>query len=223
MEMILDLKVRYPKNVILMQADHEVPEGTVSPQDFPQRIKSGYEDPKQGETIYREYLNVFKEMPNVVFCGNGLVISHGGIPGEEINDLRELVGNQSAFKEMIWADPDFTLEKGIAGNHRRIASKNAEEALRDGLIRFSHNALVEFLTKIGGRAMVTGHRIGQGDAFNNWNKTDETIFYTVHSTGAGSDESHYADKINDPMFARFDKDVELIKIDPSRNILSVWS
>jgi hypothetical protein len=128
-----------------MGADHETTEGKVYPQSFPQTIKSGYDTGEHGKEIFEKYVKIFALMPSLVVCGNGLVISHGGICAEEIpQGLLSLRRNFRAFYQMQWADPDPGLTQGIRGHGDRIDSGSDEEALKAGLILYSEEALRSF-------------------------------------------------------------------------------
>jgi len=111
MEALLELKKRYPNNVVLMKADHEVRKGVVSDQTYFDKTKKQYGD----ETVFDELNNkIFSILPRAVFCGNGVVMAHGGplyydLDLRQMASLRDSGGNNvatSAFDEvMTWADP----------------------------------------------------------------------------------------------------------------------
>lgn len=226
MEILLELKKRYPKNVFLMGADHETTEGKVYPQSFPQTIKSGYDTGEHGKEIFEKYVKIFALMPSLVVCGNGLVISHGGICAEEIpQGLLSLRRNFRAFYQMQWADPDPGLTQGIRGHGDRIDSGSDEEALKAGLILYSEEALRSFLRKIGGKVMIRGHQVSSEVIGGKPNPFSTNILWTIHSSGKGSSESYYGknNREKDPCFAQFGMDESITEIDPNKHIKKVWS
>ena len=126
MEALLELKNRYPKNVVLMKADHEVLIG-VSHHDYPDRVKEHYHDENLFKHLHDQVLDT---LPRAVFCGNGVVMAHGGplYYDLDLKKLANLHGDMSAARTafdgvMTWADPEIMTDEKLESN------KKAGEAL----------------------------------------------------------------------------------------------
>ncbi len=120
MEALLELKRKYPKNVVLMKADHEVLTG-VSSHDYPDRAKTHYKD----EAVFKGLCdNFLSKLPRLVVCGNGVVMAHGGPTYHELN-LQELarVPRDDRFVQVFdnvitWGDPvtDSLFDRWVNGD-----------------------------------------------------------------------------------------------------------
>lgn len=280
-EAILELKRRYPNNVVLMRADHE---------DFDVSNKYGgvpdlmrrYKDRKVVESLYRE---VFGRMPRLVVTGTGVVFSHGGPSPFDLNlqQMARIRDNnvKALFDEaMAWADPTTSQEiqtaraahsqyineldsliasaektpnkkaKASFGNEydlytlkllkqrvieydrsgawvnlERLGYNNLGEgiygAINQNLLVYSDRTVNNFLKKIGGNVLVRGHQTS--DAINTGsNNVIGNNFLTIHSTGRGSEDSHYAVREWNPKYAVFDANTPVTAIDPNKNIKLVW-
>ena len=194
LEMVLSLKLAYPKNVILMRGNHE--EGkVVYPYDLLDTLKTKYGE-KEGDDIHNAYVSLFKELSNVLVCANGIVAVHGGIPNNDIKGLSDIAGNEVAFGEMRWNDPAFNdkLSKAWAGSQERISGNRGGNSTR-----FGTNAFNKFMQAVGAKVMIRGHeypREGYDLSFGG-------RLLTIFSNGTGSRESYYAGYVK-PKFAIFD-------------------
>lgn len=227
MEILLDLKNHFPNNVVLIKADHEAGRYVnFSHHDFPQKVDKQYGF-RLGDTILSGYENVFDNMPRLVVCGNGVVITHGGIPTDynEVN-LQDIRANETIFDQMIWADPlpPDALPNGITGNFDRAG----RDALSKGIIWYSEPAARRFLDRIGGTVIIRGHQTSGDMTDQRPNPFSRNILWTIHSTGFGSTETAYGRQDDgsirepNPTYAQFEKNVVPHEINPDANIIPVW-
>ncbi len=114
LQLVMELKRRYPKNVTIFRADHEIYEG-VSDHEFPYKIKEFYGlylDPKAelDDPLFGGFFKVFEELPRMAVAANGAVMVHGG-PAVKPRTLSELGSlpkeeTERVFdKEITWGDP----------------------------------------------------------------------------------------------------------------------
>jgi len=148
MEALLELKRRYPKNVVLMKADHEVKRGKVSHHDYPDRAESHYGDDKVFDQLHDQILDI---LPRAVFCGNGVVMVHGGplYYDLDLKKLARLHGDSSnartAFDEvMTWADPQVMSDSDITQNQTDAAKLIEQIDKVIPLATLSSDKLAEF-------------------------------------------------------------------------------
>jgi hypothetical protein len=189
----LSLKQKHPQNVILLGGNHESSRYSPQIHIIWRKLERDYEE--ISKELYADCLLVFKNMPVVLVCGNGLVGVHGGIPSQDIKSLLDLKGNKHLLEQILWSDPT-KIDK------ERIPSARTKPIL--GFVRFGADAFSRFMEAVGGSVMVRGHEplFEEKEAlmFNN-------RLLTVFSTGVGSSESRFIEDENEvptPIFAEFD-------------------
>jgi hypothetical protein len=115
LQLVMDLKRRYPKNVTIFGADHETYDG-VSDHDFNDKIKEFYElslDPKTelNDPVFGGFFKMFKELPKMAVAADGGVIVHGGPPATlwpyNLSTLANLSPNEAKWiaATATWGDP----------------------------------------------------------------------------------------------------------------------
>jgi hypothetical protein len=232
MEILLALKKKYPENIVIIGADHEVPDGTVSEQSFPKQIRNYYDTDTHGEEIYQEYTKLFGTLPFLVATGSGAVISHGGMPKDYMRqDLSSIAhsANQNQLKsEITWADPtpaNVPKHDGIEGNADRIPDvpnetfdQKIERAYNLGNIKYSQEAVKKYLERLGGAVLYRAHQ----SAAETPDKTELNfggLLVNIHSTGKGSEETSYGG--NPSTYGEIDQKGP-IGLATTANIKSVW-
>jgi len=110
----LILKNDFPDNVILLRGNHEPPPHLIpTPHDFPQILKMTYGYVK-GTEIYRDLMELFNNMPSVLYVRDSFVALHGGLPTQNYNSEVTLteyfLGNNEherikLLEEILWNDP----------------------------------------------------------------------------------------------------------------------
>lgn len=129
---VLDLKLLFPHQVILMRGNHEGPEDlTAEPHDLPSQFQSRF-----GQDWLEPYTSIrklFACLYNVVTVEERYLLVHGGLPSgmDTIDDLAEahsLHPKRSFLEEMLWSDPDDDTE-GTCASPRGRVDFSARESL----------------------------------------------------------------------------------------------
>lgn len=201
LEMVLELKARYPQNVILMMGNHEEG-GGVPPYELPMSLQKRFAE--DSTKVHHAYTQLFSLLPNVLVTGNGIVAVHGGVPNGEFSDLQALRNNEDLFKQIRWNDPN-----GAPG---------LEFALGRGrnLYSFGQEPFKTFLSRVGAQVMIRGHEYppeGYELFFDN-------KLVTIFSSGGESGESGYKGQVK-PKFMMVSLDEPISEIDPPRHIVSI--
>lgn len=144
---ILNLKVDFPGEVVLLRGNHEGPKGLQAvPHDLPYLLKAEYGG--VGEEIYREAEELFDSLPHAALVEGALLLLHGGPPTnlssmEELALARETYPTTSFLEEILWNDP---VEGLGAYPSPRGAGKLFGEDVTDNALKIS-----------GAKALVRGH------------------------------------------------------------------
>ena len=106
---VLQLKLRYPAQVVLMRGNHEGPNDILaSPHDLPIQFHTRFG--KKWETAYNKTIGLFPCFYNSVSVEKRYLMVHGGLPehARTINDFayaHETHPKQTFFEELLWSDP----------------------------------------------------------------------------------------------------------------------
>jgi len=187
---VLELKRKYPKNVILLRGNHDAHQVYITGHDFPYISELSEEYSKR----------IFEKLPTLLITESGIVAVHAGIPNKAISGLLELKDNEILFDQMRWNDPKDTIEE-------------YENSPRDGYSGtykvFGQRAFERFISAIGGKVMVRSHEpkpLGYKIMFS-----DRLI--SIFSTGGQSLSSAYSQAVARPKFLEIDLEETVRRIE----------
>ncbi len=179
LEIIMNLKVKYPDNVVLLRGNHEE-EGSGITYGLLKEL--GGKHKQEGLELFEQYNEIFQELPGILVTASGVAAVHGGIPSRDISSLRELQ-DPDIQKEMRWNDPtDQTDDRGKPGNRSNPNSK-----------KFGKGAFNKFLEATGSKMMIRSHEAIQSGAETAFDNKLMTVFSNgsekSKATGYGSVET----------------------------------
>jgi hypothetical protein len=133
-ELVLDLKKRYPNNVVLLRGNHEEIGQSMTGYTFGKELygsfgqSSGDSPGATGERItavkiFFAFHQFFTKLPSVLVVGNGLIAVHGGIPSQEIGSLQELSKDEEILADVRFLDPDENIS-GIEDSKKKTWRKS---------------------------------------------------------------------------------------------------
>ncbi|VVB76950.1 Calcineurin-like phosphoesterase [uncultured archaeon] len=146
LEMIMDLKIQRPNNVIILPGNHDIVEnGRINTQQFPQEVLGKY-GPTDGPAIRERYRRLFAELvPLAIRFDNGIFAVHGGA-ASTVKTLSDVINpTQSTREQLIWNDPDAQVKR-YGPSHRGAG------------FHFGGDALKEFLGAVDSSVLVRGHQ-----------------------------------------------------------------
>lgn len=150
--LVLYLLQEYPDRVILLRGNHEPPKWLpVYPHDFPGVLRVNFG--REGDEIYRYFMELFQLMPHIAYIRNGLVFLHGGVP-VNVLDINEMGWkNRDAFIQILWNDP--IDEDGFYPSYRGVGYLFGTDITRRFLEYNGFKGLVR------GHEPVDGYRVSQ--------------------------------------------------------------
>lgn len=178
-EQILDLKLNFPENVVLLRGNHE---------EFEIADRDGFHDSleekfglKNGNKIFDRYNDLFQKLHTAVVTENGVIALHGGIG--RFTSLKDLQEDKNR-ENIRWSDPNSNIS-GLKDNSRGAG------------LEFGRDVLENFLRNTGSKVLIRSHHLWQIGIW--WDGKLATIF----STGSTSPKSGYR-SIKDATFTVID-------------------
>jgi hypothetical protein len=163
---LLDMKIRFKKNVVLLRGNHELPDVN-SRYGFVDEAISKY--PREGKEIYTLCNRLFEKFPHAVITANGIFAVHGGIP-ENVSTLRQIADlDENGLEELLWNDPRPEI-RGFEPNYGR-------DPLGLSRIRiFGEDVTEKFLKAIGAKILLRAHEHFGGAGYVALSKRVLSIF-----------------------------------------------
>lgn len=194
LEQILDLKARFPKNVILLRGNHEDPD-VYSRYGFLKSVQKKYAD--RISEVLNSYDKVITNLPVAAVGYDRVVAIHGGV--ENYESLHAF-NDEKNFETILWSDPSD--DPGISQN----------EARNFAGVRFGPDVVDQFRKNTGADIIVRSHEADPTQEIS-----DNKVI-TVFSTGAGGSESEsgYQEVKNPTYVSVKDGKVEIKNIDYSQ-------
>lgn len=185
LELLLDLKMRFPANVFLLRGNHEELSLGQRFGLLQSCMKTfGFE---QGQEVFESLNAMYERWPGMAVTGNGIVAVHGGIPVEDIGSLVDL-RDEDIVEEMRWNDPS-------ADVHQFVFNY-----MRGGYYLFGRDVFKRFMNTIGARVLVRSHEyVSKG-----YKLMFDDRLVTIFSNGGTSPESGYQDFILAPKYVKAD-------------------
>ena len=105
---ILNLKLAFPKQVVLLRGNHEGPKHLMaSPHDLPFRFQERFGE--DAISIYEKTRVLWNYLSNAVFVCERFLMVHGGV-SPEISSLQDIAQanedhNEALLEDLLWNDP----------------------------------------------------------------------------------------------------------------------
>ncbi|MEM2917874.1 MAG: metallophosphoesterase family protein [Candidatus Bathyarchaeia archaeon] len=115
---LLKLKLRFPRQIILMRGNHEGPEDLLaSPHDLPWQFQAKFGNGWQ--QAYWEIFQLFNCLYNAVIVEERYLMVHGGLPpqAKSLEDLayaHERHPKESLLEDLLWSDPNNAISETCA-------------------------------------------------------------------------------------------------------------
>lgn len=159
-ELVLRLKLAFPKQVVLLRGNHEGPKDLVaSPHDLPFKFQEKFREDWQ--VVYEQTQELWTLLHNAAFVENRFLMVHGGV-SPEIRSLQDIAEahegqNVALLEELLWNDPTEGLS-GMSFSPRGAGKLFGEDVTTQVLERLNASVLVR-----GHEASDIGFKISHGN------------------------------------------------------------
>lgn len=142
---VLNLKMEFPENVILLRGNHEGPDDLLAhPHDLPSHLKNRFGD--KWSNAYLKLKELFGHLYNAVVVRGTCVMLHGGVPSQakSVDDLINAHLKhplETHLEEILWSDPEENI-KGTYPSPRGAGKLFGKGVTLDFLRMLSVNFLI---------------------------------------------------------------------------------
>jgi len=144
---ILELKLAFPKQVVLLRGNHEAPKDLLGyPHDLPLQFQIRFGE--DWKIAYGKTRALFAYLYNAVFVKDRYLIIHGGV-SPQIRSLQDIAQaqenrNEALLEDLRWSDPDENVQ--CISSSPRGAGK-----------LFGKEVTEEVLRKLNAKILIRGH------------------------------------------------------------------
>jgi len=144
---VLNLKLAFPKQVVLLRGNHEGPEHLIaSPHDLPVQFQERFGEDWQ--RVYTKTRSLWACLYNAVYVEDRFLMVHGGV-SPEIGSLQDIARandrrNEILEEDLIWSDP----AEGMQGFS--FSPRGAGKLFGDDVTK-------NVLERLGARILIRGH------------------------------------------------------------------
>jgi protein phosphatase len=145
---VLNLKLAYPKQVVLLRGNHEGPSNLLaSPHDLPIYLHRKFEE--KWTAVYRILRELFGYLFIAVYVEKRYLIVHGGLPSnirslQEIAEVDKFYPEKTFLEEFLWNDPS-NQNDGVCPSPRGAGNLFGKKVTED------------VLHKLGVKILIRGH------------------------------------------------------------------
>lgn len=168
--MILQLKLSFPSQIVLLRGNHEAPENLLgTPHDLPIQFQAKFG--RNWNVAYEKTRTLWTYLYNAVYVEDRYLMLHGGV-SPEIRNLRDMAEakenqNEALLEELLWNDPDENVENvspSPRGTGRLFGEKVTKQVLgrlkAKLLVRGHEPSGVGFKINHGGKVLTLFSRKG---------------------------------------------------------------
>lgn len=145
---ILQLKLAFPKQVVLLRGNHEGPGDLMpSPHDLPMQLQARFK--QDWRTVYTKTRELFSSLYNAVLVEERYLMIHGGLSPEmttaqDLANANKMHPERDFLEDLLWSDPNDAV-------HNVLYSPRGAGKL------FGKSVTEEVLKKLGVTILIRGH------------------------------------------------------------------
>ncbi len=194
---VLNLKLAYPKQVVLLRGNHEGPDDLLaSPHDLPIYLHRKFEE--KWTAVYQTLRELLGYLFIAVYVEDRYLMVHGGLPSkisslQEIADADKLHPAKTFLEEFLWNDPSNQID-GVCPSPRGAGNL------------FGKKVTEEVLRKLGVKILIRGHE----SARDGFTLSHDGKILTLFSCKGSPYFNKYGAYLDLPLEENFDNATQLL-------------